>query len=464
MTEKIVLICEQDAAIRAKLSKALQGCNVKAEEAADVDSALKLMGKHSYDVVILNYSLAKKKGNNIFEKLRFSLLAPSSLIVIGEDKEEYLRESIEGGAYAYFVIYPLDGQKFSFVIKQALERKQLISENTRLKKEAELLQNIKKVTLSISLKKFSSTLLSSITDFTKFHCGFLSIQEGDKGDLLIQASKGFKSDKSEKSLLGLDSVYLKKVIKGGKPLFIKDAKKAEPINSSLMEEEGIDSLFLLPIIGGKKACGIVVIGGKESRALSKKDIFYVNKLLDAASSAIRNVLTFQKVTDLTIRDDITNAYNRRFFDAFMEDEIQRSRRYQLNFSIIFMDLNNFKRVNELYGHSTGSRMLGEIVKRMVNQVRSVDRVVRYGGDEFCIILPETDIKGAFLVAKRIKQKIEEKPFRFSNIEDTFITASFGISAYPQHGLSKKRLLSLADKAMFAAKKKKNNPIITADNI
>ncbi len=90
-----------------------------------------------------------------------------------------------------------------------------------------------------------------------------------------------------------------------------------------------------------------------------------------------------------MRDDLTKAFNRRFFEAYLDEEIERSRRYGALCSIIFLDLDDLKMVNNVYGHLTGSRVLQEVAKRILNAVRGIGKVVRFGGDEFCVILPQT---------------------------------------------------------------------------
>jgi diguanylate cyclase (GGDEF)-like protein len=465
MIKNSALICEPHTDLAAEFSKILKGCNVKPEKVANAHSALKLIDSHIYDVVVLNYSIAQKEGNDVLDKIVSSLQSQSSLIITGEDNKEYYKRSIDSGAYTYFVTQPFNKEKFSLIIKHILEKKLLRAENIRLKQEAQHLRYARNIALSLNPKEFSSALLDSISDLIQCDCGYFAVLDEIEGELEIIARKGIKATKSEEAFLGLHSLLLKKIMEKGKPIFIEDVQKAENIDVSIVESEGIQAFFIWPIVVDKESFGILVMAEKDQKkTLRKKHVFYINKLLKDASLAIKNVLSFQKISGLIIKDDITNAFNRRFFEAFMEEEIQRSKRYKLNFSIIFIDLNNFKRVNELYGHSTGSRMLGMVAKRMFDQVRSVDRVIRYGGDEFCIILPETDALGAFRVAKRIRENIESDPFRFGDIKDTYITASFGISTYPQHGLTKKRLISLADKAMFEAKKRKDNPIAIADEI
>lgn len=465
MIKNSALICEPHTDISAEFSKILKECNVKTEKVANAHSALKLIGSHIYDVVVLDYSITQAEGNDVLDKIVSSLQSQSSLIITGEDNKEYYKRSINSGAYTYFVTHPFNKEKFSLIIRHILEKKLLLAENIRLKQEAQLLRYVRNIALSLNPKEFSSTLLDSISDLIQCDCGYFAVLDETIGELEIIARKGIKGAKSEEAFLGLDTFFLKKIMEKRKPVFIEDVQKTKNIDASILESEGIQAFFIWPIVVDKESFGILVMAEKDQKkTLRKKHVFYINKLLKDASLAIKNVLSFQKISGLIIKDDITNAFNRRFFEAFMEEEIQRSKRYKSNFSIIFIDLNNFKRVNELYGHSTGSRMLGMVAKRMFDQVRSVDRVIRYGGDEFCIILPETDALGAFRVAKRIKKNIESDPFRFGDIKNTYITASFGISTYPQHGLTKKRLISLADKAMFEAKKRKDNQIAIADGI
>jgi two-component system cell cycle response regulator len=465
MTKNTALIFEPQRALAAEFSRILKEYNVKTENVTNVHSALKLLGSHVYDVVLFNYSIIQKEDDDILKKIVSSLQPQSSLIVTGEDNQEYCKRSIDSGASTYCVTQPFNKEKLSLIIKHILEKKLLLAENIRLRQEAQLLRYVRNIALSLNPKEFSSALLDSISDLLQCDYGYFAILDKAQGEIEIIARKGIKATKSEEAFLGLDTLFLKKVMEKGKPLFIEDAQKTKNIAPSILESESIKALYLWPIMVDREALGIAVVAEKgQKKTHSKKQIFFINKLLKDSSLAIKNVLSFQKISGLIIKDDITNAFNRRFFEAFMEEEIQRSKRYKLKFSVIFIDLNNFKRVNELYGHSTGSRMLGMVSSRMFDQVRSVDRVIRYGGDEFCIILPETDAQGAFMVARRIKENIEREPFRFGDIKDTYITASFGISTYPQHGITKKRLISLADKAMFEAKKIKDSPIAIADEI
>jgi len=179
------------------------------------------------------------------------------------------------------------------------------------------------------------------------------------------------------------------------------------------------------------------------------------------SFALKNALTVRRMNDLITKDDLTLAYNRRFFENYMVEEIERARRYGNPLSIIFLDLDGLREVNNRFGHSMGSRTLQEAAARVMNAVRTIDKVVRYGGDEFCIILPETEAKGALEVAERIRHRLSATPFLIEETGGVEITASFGVACYPVHALTKEELIKKADEAMYTIKTQTKNDIKVA---
>ena len=220
------------------------------------------------------------------------------------------------------------------------------------------------------------------------------------------------------------------------------------------------SIILSPIAANIGGFGVVINVKRSSDEsdFHPEEVRAVGSLSSEIAPAIRNALLHSKTRELTIKDDLTDAYNRRFFETYLEEEIQKAKKFQNNLSIIFLDVDNLKEVNEKHGHLMGSKVLQEIAHRIILAVRGIDKVVRYGGDEFCIILPETDANGAFLVAERIKNTIAAKPFLVTESLETYLTASFGIASFPTHASSKEELIRKADKAMFDVKTLRKNGI------
>ncbi|HEU4521611.1 MAG TPA: GGDEF domain-containing protein, partial [Thermoanaerobaculia bacterium] len=176
------------------------------------------------------------------------------------------------------------------------------------------------------------------------------------------------------------------------------------------------------------------------------------------AQVLSNIYQLTRSRDLAMRDDLTKAFNRRFFESYLDEEIERSRRYGTLFSIIFLDLDDLKMVNNFYGHLTGSRTLQEVAKRILGAVRGIDKVVRFGGDEFCIILPQTDQDQAMAVANRVRKAMTAQSFRLDENIEISITASFGIATYPTHAVAKEDLVRQADTAMYRVKSTTKNAV------
>ena len=184
----------------------------------------------------------------------------------------------------------------------------------------------------------------------------------------------------------------------------------------------------------------------------------IERLLGDCLPGLANTLRMERVRELVIRDDQTESYNRRFLDSFMSEEVERARRYGTVLSVIFLDLDNLKEINSLYGHAAGSSALRELAKRIMAAIRGSDKLFRYGGDEFCVVLPETDAVGAYELAERLRQTIAARPFEVEPGREASLTASLGVACFPLHGDSAASLMSAADQAMSRVKVSGKNSI------
>jgi diguanylate cyclase (GGDEF)-like protein len=181
----------------------------------------------------------------------------------------------------------------------------------------------------------------------------------------------------------------------------------------------------------------------------------VGRLVELVRPAADHALLLRAVRDLVIRDDTALCFNRRYFEEFLPEELSRAQRFQASLSLIFLDMDNLKEVNNRHGHSMGSQSLCEVSTRIRNKIRKFDKLFRFGGDEFCIVLPETDARGAVEVAERVRESIARKPFLVRELgreRGVKMTASLGIAAYPLHARNPKDLVQLADRAMQHIKK------------
>lgn len=171
-------------------------------------------------------------------------------------------------------------------------------------------------------------------------------------------------------------------------------------------------------------------------------------------------MQYFEATSMSLKDDLTSLYNQKYMCMVVDSEIHRSVREDKKFSVLFIDIDHFKKVNDSLGHWVGSHLLAELGGLLGASIRKSDYAFRYGGDEFVVVLPSTDGEGAKVAAERIRQKVEKNPFCIDG-QEIGITLSIGISTYPDHAKSRQDIIKLADEAMYNGKNKSRNIVLMA---
>jgi diguanylate cyclase (GGDEF)-like protein/putative nucleotidyltransferase with HDIG domain len=203
-----------------------------------------------------------------------------------------------------------------------------------------------------------------------------------------------------------------------------------------------------PLKSHGKLVGILGLSKKHTNQIFlQEDIDLVMSVANQAGVIVENAQLYSQAMTWAITDGLTRLYNHRYMHECLDKEIARGTRFGTTFSIIMLDLDFFKTYNDTYGHLAGDDVLTSIGKCIQASIRTVDMAFRYGGEEFAIILPETMTEGAYLVAERIREKIEHKVFAGRSS----ITASLGIATWPTDGINKEQIIISADKALYTAK-------------
>lgn len=194
------------------------------------------------------------------------------------------------------------------------------------------------------------------------------------------------------------------------------------------------------------------------RRYAKDEISQIESLLATLFYPLRNALLYRAAIQSAFIDSLTGAKNRTAFDANFDREIEFNRRKQTDLSLLILDIDFFKRINDQYGHVVGDMVLKEVASTVEQTIRSSDAFYRYGGEEFAVVLNDTNMAGAHLLAKRIRKNIEN--LRIKSLKDVRITLSVGVTIMDQHD-TQQSLFERADAALYQAKENGRNQVVTA---
>jgi len=240
----------------------------------------------------------------------------------------------------------------------------------------------------------------------------------------------------------------------GVPLLVEDVRQDPRFSPRMDQALGFEtrSVLALPLRARERTLGVIeLVNGPDDRAFTEDDLATLRALGDYAAIAVENARNFHRVQELTVIDEHTGLYNARHLKAMLEAEVRRANRFRHPVSVVFIDVDHFKHVNDGHGHLVGSSVLKELGGRLRQHLRSTDVPTRYGGDEFAVILPETDPEAAMRAAERWRQALAEVPFAQEHGLALKITGSFGVATMPDHALNAEELLRAADAAMYRAK-------------
>ena len=283
--------------------------------------------------------------------------------------------------------------------------------------------------------------------------------EEDGSRLEVKAAFGA----SEVQLQGL-SLRLGEGISGlvaqtGQPVLVPDVS-AEPRFLERMSLQEHGSFLCVPLRAKKgEVIGVLNAHKPEPHAFTPNDLDLFQAVANEVAMALENAQLYQRTKELSARDDLTGLFNRRHFFDILEKEAQRARRYRRVFSLLMLDLDQFKHYNDTHGHLKGDEVLKEVAHLLQASVRGADVVTRFGGEEFVMVLPEITKQGGMLAAEKIRAAMEQHPFFGCERQPGGrMTATIGVATYPEDSEDSLELVDLADRAMYLGKQQGGNRV------
>lgn len=448
-----ILIVEAHEETARVLDQALADKGFTIQVAKGAVQGRRILDSEPVDVVITDVCHPDCGGGDFLRSIGDSPLV--SIIATGEASVREAVEAMRDGAFHYLP-RPVDGEEFLHVLDKCLAHRRLSHENLALRREATLFKIIKSVSVTLDLQRLIQLVMDSSMELSGATCGSLLLLDKESKSLAYHALRGVEKNEEADGYFGFSENYLLSLIRSEKSVL--DNGTGRPLPE--IGGRAVHSALICPVVADARPLGLIMAVRDEraGKGFSDVDVRMLSTFTSEIAESLHNAKVLKKTRELTVKDDLTEAYNRRFFESYLDEELKRARRFGSPLSLIFMDVDNLKEVNSEFGHLMGSHVLKVITHRVILTIRGIDKVIRYGGDEFCILLPETDTQGATVVAERIRKTIAREPIVFDQKHEVTLTSSFGIASFPQHAGNAEQLLRRADRALFEVKNKEKNGV------
>ncbi len=444
-----ILVVEDDSFFREVFSDLLREEGYQVATASSGEQALSMVAGGDYHVVITDLVLQDINGLDVLSRVKDQDPSIDVILVTGHANMETAIYALKHGARDYLV-KPFNHDELKHSVALCIEQRRLLDENLELKKQINLFQVSQSIANCQDEERIYKLIVDSLAKEVGVSRGIgYFCEEGDP--LVLKEIKGF--DEETGTRLGaavMGGFHAQTGMEGSFYLL----NRIQPTAEEARLDGAADLRETLTLLIRSKTAlqGVLFLYNEPGQNLPAEiNLRNVHFLLEQASLALENTARYTKARNLLNVDELTGLFNYRYLDITLDREIKRSERYGSNLSVIFVDIDFFKNVNDTHGHLVGSQVLRDVGMLLKKSVREEDTVIRYGGDEYTIILVETGMAGAASVAERIRRSIEEHVFLADQGLNIRITASLGCACYPDDAQAKTGLLELADQAMYRGK-------------
>lgn len=354
------------------------------------------------------------------------------------------------------------GEQAAGHVALAMARARALEAAHQRANELDALQKANAVLLStLDLESLLGQILdAAISAIPAAEKGSLHLVARDTGQLQVRAVQGYTDARIRVFNLTSSTSYLARAVREHRPLLVQDAH-IDPRGGTfgdVPEAQAMASSIIAPLLIPGKTLGAISLDSSHKYAFSQADLRLLVSFATTATTAIQNAQLHTEVQKQAITDTLTSLYNRRGFEELGRREVERALRFGRPLSALLLDIDFFKQVNDVYGHQIGDQVLTGFAQRCTQELRQIDLLGRYGGDEFIALLPETEVEGARQVAERLRMLVSQVTFAASAMP-VRITMSVGVAALGEGVKDLDALVKAADQALYRAKRSGRNRVI-----
>lgn len=347
------------------------------------------------------------------------------------------------------------------VTQVAKMARMLKTEKKRIEQLGALIKVSTLINSSLNIDEKLEYILESITDVLEAEASSILLKDENKHKLVFRTATGEKAHEVKLLDISIDEGIAGWVASEGKALNVPDVTKDPRYSPKIAESVGFHtrSIICVPFVVNQQIIGsLEVINRLDGKPFNSQDLSVLIAFGNQAAISLENSMLYR---DSTV-DGLTTLYNQRYFKGQLKIEFARASRYETPLSLFMLDLDDFKKYNDNYGHLQGDQLLGHVARIVKSTVRESDIACRYGGEEITVILPEVTIEKAKNIAERLRSAVE-KIKESKALNGKGITCSIGISNFPQIACNHIELLEQADRAMYQAKKLGKNGVVVFES-
>ncbi len=323
--------------------------------------------------------------------------------------------------------------------------------------DLQMLQRLStKISSNLEREELLRLIVGLFMEVAQVEKGSLMLWHEKKKRLYIAYGTGISEEARKHLRLKIGEGIAGSVFEKKKLMVINDTLRDRRYKTLKTEKKlhRTETLLALPLVAKGEGVGVITLSNKVSRQpFIRRDEELLSTLASHAAIAIQNAMLYEQA----IHDGLTGLYAHTFFQNYLEQEMGKAKRYETPLSLLMLDIDHFKRFNDTYGHPAGDTVLVNIARLLKQAIRGADIAARYGGEEFALILPETDAKGACLLAERLRKKVQGFDFLKGKKKRVKITMSIGVAGYKK-GMRKEVLIGQADQSLYRAKREGRNKV------
>jgi diguanylate cyclase (GGDEF)-like protein len=446
MSKPKILIVDDEVFFRRLFTEILsEGDLYSIDAVSSGKEALDYLTRNSVDVILTDMVMPEICGLELIRRTRSFDPAPDIILATGNATVETAIQALKGGARDY-LLKPCNPEQLRHTVKSCLEQRRLIAENSLLQGQIRLYQKGQHLSGILNIDALFQESLSSLLNEIGHGRGLAYLAA--QGGISHLEANGFAEDEAQK--------LAERLLEKSREMETATLFQSTDFPEIANDHENLKSFWVFPMTAENQEHGALVLCNPQDSELpeapSQQNLAF---LAEQVTLGFRNACQYQGARELIYTDDLTGLYNHRYLHIALEQEIRRSERYGLEFSLAFVDLDLFKNINDEYGHLVGSGVLRQVGELLRECVRDADMLFRYGGDEFTALLVETDTRGAKIVAERIRSTVEAFDFSTGHGNTGRLTATVGHATYPIHATGLEEMIDLADKAMYLGKNDRN---------